>query len=226
MSDDFIVPDFAEQNNKPRVNNRRTLHHGTQPMDTNSANNQGSLTQNNVGNFFQDNKMYIIIGAVALVIILVLIFWVMTRDKKDMSKRPLPGNQNMIPPGYNGPPHMPPNMQNTSRGLTPNGHNPNTMDQQSPSGQQNQQNQQNQQDQQLIPLKQMPQANLDSINKSSKKINESNVETADDNEVNKYMNIGANDDDPISSEEPVQNKDNVDTSDFSNLEQYESEGDD
>jgi hypothetical protein len=218
MTDDFITPDFVEQqNSKPRSSNTRQA-----PMQENRqmhVNNQENQTQsihgdNRSSNFFQENKVMIIIGAVALVVILVVVFWIMTREKKpDLSKRPPPGNQNMPSPGYNvlnqGPPRGPP----PGYGV------PNTPP--IPAG---------------VPSQYTPPVGtLEPVSNPAKKQSkptvvqqESVIETADDTEVNRYMNIGTNDDDPISSEDndEVQKKDNVDGGNFTNLDQYDSDGDD
>lgn len=209
MADDFITPDFVEQTNKSRGSNtRRGPSHGTQHMNNQENSSSGNNQSSGVSNFFQENKTMIIIGAIALIIILVLVFWVMTREKKDASKRPAPGNQNMPPPGYNGPP-------GPQRGPPPPGYGGPTIHQNTPPTFPQNKSQE-------APLANLPP--VKNLSKPAVTQPESVIETADDNEVNKYMNIGANDDEPVSSdeEEEVQKKDNVD---FANLDEYDSDGD-
>jgi sensor c-di-GMP phosphodiesterase-like protein len=230
--EDFITPDFAEpQMGKARSHGNRRApqvsQQNKQKFQQSSQNTSSQGFQNpqtSTGSFFQENKIMIIIAAVALVVILVLVFWVMTREKKsDVSKRPPPGNQNMPPGNQNMPPPGHPAYQQMSgvpRGTAqPPGYvgNPN-MQQLAPQPGQ-------------VPLPQTGSVVVPVDAKVAKKVSkpvqqESVIETADDNEVNKFMNIGSNNDEPLSSdeEEVVQKKDNV--GDFDNLEQYDSDGDD
>lgn len=144
------------------------------------------------GNFFQENKMMIIIFGVVVVIVVLLLIWVMTREKKpEPNKRPPPGNQN---PAGGGPPNNPA-QQPVPQPVVP----------QVP--QQGVPNLQQPVPQPPLVAQQAVEANAPAI----KQLIKTNIETVDDNELNKFMNLGEEE------LESSDDKDNVDEGDFDNL---------
>ncbi len=157
-------------------------------------------------NFFQENKMMIIIFGVVVVVVICLLLFVMTREKKpDPSKRPPPGNQNGPQPQNAGPPPIHP---------VPHQH----ADPPQHAPQQN-----------APPRNVQPDIVVEERRVSKPSIVAPVIETADDDEVNKYMNLGEeNEEDLESSDE----KDNIvvkkkvskpaKKGDFDDLDEYES----
>lgn len=144
-----------------------------------------------LGNFFQENKMMIIIFGVIVVIVVLLLIWVMTREKKmEPNRRPPPGNQN---PAGGGLPN------NTAQQPAPQQASPNGVPPVPPQGVPN------------MPTQPVAQQQTEAKAPAIKQLIKTNIETVDDNELNKFMNLGEEELD--SSDD----KDNVDEGDFDNL---------
>jgi len=166
-------------------------------------------------NFFQENKMMIIVFGIVVVVVICLLLFVMTRDKKpEPNKRPPPGNQNG--PQQGGPP--PGNQNGSQQGGPP------PAQQAPPQSQQPQPQNQN-----------GPPPVERRVQKAEPKVAQV-IETADDDEVNKYMNLGEdNDEDELESSDANDNivvkktakggKSAQKKGDFDDLDEYESSSD-
>jgi len=192
MEDNFITPDFIQ-----------TRRDAVQAPPAQNQQQQPAASKSAAGNFFQDNKMMIIVFSLVVVIVVCLLVWMMTREKKpEPSKRPPPGPQNpqpvMPPVGYNG--------------GQPVGYNGAPQHDHAHAAPQ----------QPLVELAEQtqPQPKPRNPPKSALKVNKREaIETADDAELNKFMNIGEVSSSGEDSSDESQ-KDNV--GDFDDLDEYSS----